>query len=238
MHLFYTPDIATHTDTYTLSEEESKHCVRVLRLTKGAAIALIDGRGNFFHGELIDAQTKHTSVRILSVKSEFGKRNHHLHLVVAPTKQIDRFEWFLEKATEIGVDEITPLICERSERKDIKVERLNKVITAAMKQSLTAYHPKLNDPIKFGDFLVQDRQAQLFIAHCLGEGNKDTLSNLLIPKGNYIVLIGPEGDFSPYEIKLAVEKNYQPITLGDTRLRTETAALYACVEANLVNRHS
>lgn len=238
MHLFYTPDIAAHATKYTLSEEESKHCVRVLRLDEGAQIMLFDGKGNLFNGEIIAAQAKHTEVRILSVSVEFGKRNHYLHLAVAPTKNIDRFEWFLEKATEIGVDEITPLLCERSERKDVKIERLNKVITAATKQSLTAYHPILNNTTKFTDFLKLNHHNdydQKFIAHCLDK-EKDSLSGLIVPKGRYCVLIGPEGDFSSSEIGSALQESYHAISLGTTRLRTETAALYACMEINLVNR--
>lgn len=236
MHLFFTPDIASQASTYALHEEESKHCARVLRLVEGARIALIDGKGNFFEAEIIAANPKRTEVHILSIQHEFGKRNHHLHIAVAPTKNTDRFEWFLEKATEIGIDEITPLICERSERKEVKLERLNKVITAAMKQSLTAYHPQLNQITKFEDFLKPHRHGQLFIAHCLDLENKGTLANLALPHGKYIILIGPEGDFSPYEIDCALKENYQAVNLGNTRLRTETAALYACMEINLVNR--
>jgi len=236
VHLFYTPDIAPSTTEYTLNEEESKHGVKVLRLGIGAHVALIDGRGNYFDCEIIDAHPKRTQVRVLSIKPEFGKRNHYLHVAVAPTKNNDRFEWFLEKATEIGIDEITPLICEHSERKDIKVDRLNKVITAAVKQSLTAYHPKLNEAIKFADFLQRvDQNSQRFIAHCV-DLERSTLKQLLIPKADYCVLIGPEGDFSTQEIREALEKGYRPISLGHKRLRTETAALYACMEINLANR--
>lgn len=236
MHLFYTPDITPESKQYTLNEEESKHCTRVLRLGVGASIALIDGAGNYFNCEIIADHPKRTEIRVLSIQSEYGRRNHYLHLAVAPTKSIDRFEWFLEKATEIGVDEITPLICEHSERKDIKWDRLNKVISAAVKQSLTAYHPRLNEATKLSDFLQRPKQnSQQFIAHCADQ-QKDTLQKLLLPKADYCVLIGPEGDFSPQEIKDALETGYQAIALGDKRLRTETAALYACMEINLINR--
>lgn len=238
MHLFYTPDITVHATKYTLNEEESKHCVKVLRLGEGAQITLFDGRGNLFQGKIVTAHLKHTEVCISNVLAEFGKRNHHLHLAVAPTKNIDRFEWLLEKATEIGVDEITPILCERSERKEVKLERLNKVITAATKQSLTAYHPTLNKMTKFADFLKQscdNNHNQKFIAHCLDK-KKDFLSRLIVPKGKYCILIGPEGDFSPSEIDAALRADYHAVSLGNTRLRTETAALYACMEINFLNR--
>ena len=238
MHLFYTPDIdiTQQIETYYLNEEESKHGVRVLRLQERSEVALIDGKGNFFRCEILVAHPKRMSVRVLSVEKEVGKRNHYLHVAVAPTKHTDRLEWFLEKATEIGIDEITPLICERSERKEIKIERLNKVITAAMKQSQTAYLPKLNQATKLASFLQQEnKHTQRFIAHCLND-EKSFLTQAAKPQNHYCILIGPEGDFSPEEIHAAQQQDYVPISLGNTRLRTETAALYACMEINLLNR--
>lgn len=236
MHLFYTPDIDSNPLEYVLSEEESKHCVRVLRLGKGDAVVLIDGRGNLFHAELIDDHPKRSKVRVLSIERNYGKRNHYLHIAVAPTKNIDRLEWFLEKATEIGIDEITPIICERSERKDVKIERLNKVVTAAVKQSITAYHPKVNEAVDVQQFVKEHAEPQKFIAHCL-KATKTTLTEAVDGSGNYCILIGPEGDFSQQEIELASNNGYQAISLGNTRLRTETAALYACMEVNLAHRH-
>ncbi|RZK15352.1 MAG: 16S rRNA (uracil(1498)-N(3))-methyltransferase, partial [Flavobacterium sp.] len=156
MHVFYTPDISSN--IYTLNEEESKHCSKVLRLTKGDKVHLIDGRGGLYKAEIIEAGKKNVQLQVLETKLEFGKRNHHLHIAIAPTKNIDRLEWFLEKATEIGIDEITPIICDRSERKIIKEDRLEKVITSAVKQSLTAYHPKLNRAISFQNFIKQNLQ--------------------------------------------------------------------------------
>ncbi|WP_134089503.1 16S rRNA (uracil(1498)-N(3))-methyltransferase [Olivibacter sp. XZL3] len=235
MHLFYTPDIDSNAHEYVLSEEESKHCVRVLRLGKGDAIVLIDGKGNLFHAELIDDHPKRSKVGILSIERNYGKRNHYLHIAVAPTKNIDRLEWFLEKATEIGIDEITPIICERSERKEVKIERLNKVVTAAVKQSLTAYHPKVNEPVAFQQFVEECSVSQKFIAHCL-EAAKTTLTQAIDGSGSYCILIGPEGDFSQQEVESATNNGYQAISLGNTRLRTETAALYACMEVNLAYR--
>ncbi|SDE57261.1 16S rRNA (uracil1498-N3)-methyltransferase [Mucilaginibacter pineti] len=235
MHLFYTPDIAPTHPQYFLSEEESKHAIRVLRLEAGDKVELIDGRGGFYNAEIKDAHPKRTILDITSVTTEFNKRNHYLHIAVAPTKNIERTEWFLEKATEIGIDEISLIITQRSERKEVKVDRLNKIITAAIKQSLKAYHPLLNEPIKLNQLLTQPFDGQKFIAHC-EPGEKLSLSGQLQPHGKYLILIGPEGDFTPAEIELALESGFKPITLGESRLRTETAALEACFEANFLNR--
>src|ERR1700744_635430 len=235
MHLFYTPDIQPGHSQYFLSEEESKHCVRVLRLQVGDGVELIDGRGGLYEAELLDAHPKRTILQINKVAVEFGKRNHYLHIAVAPTKNIERLEWFLEKATEIGIDEISLIICQRSERKDVKTDRLNKIITAAIKQSLKAYHPVLNEPVAFNKFIGQNHEAQKFIAHC-EPGDKAELKAEIKHHGNYLVMIGPEGDFSPVEIDAALQNEFKAITLGDSRLRTETAALEACFELNFLNR--
>lgn len=232
MHLFYTPDISG--EEYRLNEEESRHCIKVLRLVGGDTVNLIDGRGGLYAAEIVDAHPRSCLLRVNLIQQSYQKRNHYLHLAVAPTKSIDRFEWFLEKATEIGVDEITPLLCERSERKDVKPDRLNKVITSAVKQSLKAYHPKLNPLCKFKDFLKPPRQEK-FIAHCI-DGEKTSLKDSIKPNGNYTILIGPEGDFSITEVQMAMEGSYSAISLGDSRLRTETAALEACFEINFLNR--
>ena len=235
MHLFYTPDLDAKNETYLLSEEESKHCIKVLRLHLEDPVVLIDGRGGWFTGKIIDSHPKRTSISITSSILDFQKRNHRLHIAVAPTKNIDRLEWFLEKATEMGIDEITPIICAHSERRELKTERLGKRITAAVKQSLKAYHPILNEPISFVDFVSKNRDGQLFIAHCVDE-EKRYLSELVNKSGAYTILIGPEGDFSPKEIELALQAGYLPISLGEARLRTETAALAVCFEVNYLNR--
>lgn len=234
MHLFYTPDI-DQTDTYQLNEEESKHCTRVLRLQQNDEVNLIDGRGGLYTAAIIQSDPKRTVLKILSYQSEFGKRNHYLHIAVAPTKNIERLEWFLEKATEIGIDRITPIICDRSERKEVKTERLNKVITSAVKQSLKAYHPQLDEPVKFRQFVSEDQSAQKFIAHCI-DSEKADLRTALKPGASYRILIGPEGDFTPAETQLAISAGYVPLSLGTSRLRTETAALEACFEINFLNR--
>jgi len=235
MHLFYTPNIQSNHSQYFLSEEESKHCVRVLRLQNGDGVELIDGRGGFYEAEITDAHPKRVILQINKVALEFGKRNHYLHIAVAPTKNIERLEWFLEKATEIGIDEISLIICQRSERKEAKIERLDKILTSAIKQSLKAYHPVLNEAVSFHNFLSKSFDGQKFIAHCI-PGNKANLKDVIEPKGRYLILIGPEGDFAPAEVDEALQQGYKAITLGESRLRTETAALEACFEANFLNR--
>ncbi|MES2417352.1 MAG: 16S rRNA (uracil(1498)-N(3))-methyltransferase [Bacteroidota bacterium] len=233
MHVFYTPDIvSTH---YTLNEEESRHCSKVLRLNVDDIVYLIDGKGGLFEAKIEHVAKKNVQLQIVKTQLEYGKRNHHLHIAIAPTKNTDRLEWFLEKATEIGIDEITPIICDHSERRIIKTERLIKVITSAVKQSLTAYHPKLNEAVSFATFLAQDFNGKKLIAHCM-DGEKSYLNKLVKPHQSYLILIGPEGDFSQPELAAALLNGYKPLTLGNTRLRTETAALAACFEANYINR--
>jgi len=233
MHLFYTPDIKA--TIYQLSEEESKHCIRVLRLKKGDQVNLIDGRGGFYLADIVDDHPKRTELHIVEAQQAYQKRNHHLHIAVAPTKNIDRFEWFLEKATEIGIDEITPIICDRSERKEVKTDRANKIITTAIKQSLKAYHPILNEQSTFKNFILSAKADLKYIAHC-EENSKIAIKDSFKKEIRYLVLIGPEGDFSSAEIELALQNGFVPITLGESRLRTETAALQACFEINYLNR--
>jgi 16S rRNA (uracil1498-N3)-methyltransferase len=235
MQLFYTPDIDAASPTYYLNEEESRHCSKVLRLQAGHQVQLIDGKGNFFAASIIDAHSKRTQLQIVSVQKEFNKRNHYLHIAVAPTKNIERLEWFLEKVTEIGIDEISLILCQRSERKETKVERLNKIITAAIKQSIKAYHPVLNEVTVLNKLLIAPFEGQKFIAHC-ESGDKEAIKNILKRSGRCLILIGPEGDFTPKEIADALNNDFKAITLGESRLRTETAALEACFEVNFLNR--
>jgi 16S rRNA (uracil1498-N3)-methyltransferase len=234
MHVFYTPDITSN--EYTLNEEESRHCNKVLRLNLGDQVFLVDGKGGFYEAEISVAGKKLVTLQVTHAQQEYQKRNHHLHIAVAPTKNIDRLEWFLEKATELGIDEITPIICERSERKIVKEERLFKVITAAVKQSLQAYHPILNPAITLSDFLKKEQEGTMMVAHCVAGEPRQFISELIAPHGRYTILIGPEGDFSPNEIASTLAQGFQPLTLGNTRLRTETAALAACFEVNYINR--
>ena len=233
MHLFYTPDIKG--STYTLDETESKHCIKVLRLNNDDIIYLIDGVGGFYTAKIIDAHPKHCKIEVIEKKNGFGKRDFYLHIAIAPTKNIDRIEWFLEKATEIGIDEITPLLCKHSERKVIRLDRMNRVITSAVKQSLKAYHPKLNDLTPFDDFIRQEFEGQKFIAHCESEADKKELKKLVRKKTPVLIIIGPEGDFSPEEIALARECNFSEVSLGESRLRTETAGIVACHTVSLLN---
>lgn len=237
MQLFFTEEIRPDFKNFILSEEESKHAIRVLRLQVGDKVHLIDGRGGLYEAEILDSHPKRTVLTILNVQKNYQQSSYHLHIAVAPTKNIDRFEWFLEKATEIGIHEITPIICEHSERKEVKLDRLNKVIIAAMKQSLKAYIPKLNPAITFSQFCKQQESkcATKVIAHCI-DSEKKFLNQVLQPKAQYILLIGPEGDFSTTEIDQALSLGYIPISLGDARLRTETAAMTSCVEVSLLNR--
>ncbi len=234
MQLFYTPEIDLSEENFILSKEESKHIVRVLRLKEGSEIYVTDGKGNLLKVEIVIANQNACSVKILERTTNHEKRNYYIHMAVAPTKNNDRYEWFLEKATEIGVDEITPIIGQHSERKKIKLERYQKVILSGVKQSLKAYIPKINEAVKLKDFLNKEFDGDKFIAHCV-EGDRKSLKSELIPGRRYLVMIGPEGDFSNEEIKLALEKGYTPVTLGNFRLRTETAALAAVHSTAFVN---
>ncbi len=233
MHIFYTPDIKS--DRYTLNEEESKHCIRVLRLTIGDKITLIDGIGGFYIAEIMNDHQKRCEIKITQTEKEYGKRNYHLTMAVAPTKNNDRFEWFLEKSTEIGVDGFIPFISEQSERKIIKPDRLNKRINSAVKQSIQAYRPQLEKMLKFKDLINMEFDGRKLIAHCF-DTEKPYLKNV-IEKGELVlILIGPEGDFTMEEIEMAKSKGFVEISLGDSRLRTETAGIVAVHTVALVNQ--
>ena len=234
MQLFYNPDITEHTKQFSFDKEESKHIVKVLRKTTGDHLYITNGKGWLFTAEIAIADMKNCLVTI-TAKELKQKHHYKLHLAVAPTKMNDRYEWFLEKATEIGIDTITPIICEQSERKVIKTDRFEKIIQSAMKQSLNCYLPKLNNAISFKEFLNQKFKGQLFIAHC-EETDKKSLKQELKPKQDITVLIGPEGDFSVKEIEIALSNDFIPVTLGDTRLRTETAAIVACHSVAFINQ--
>lgn len=250
MHLFYTPDIlllqpqpalqlesGLRDEVYTLNEEESKHCIRVLRLSIGAKIILIDGNGGWYEAIISDDNPKRCTVKITQSTPEFGKSKFDLHIAIAPTKNMDRLEWFTEKAIEVGIAEISIINCQNSERTVVKTERLNKVAIAAIKQSLKAYLPKINEVMDYKKFIAatKDFTGQKFIAHCyLGE-IKPHLKNLYQQRNDVLILIGPEGDFSVDEVKLALANGFKEISLGSSRLRTETAALYASTTINILN---
>lgn len=233
MQLFYNPNINSDSESFFFDKEESKHIIKVMRKKGGDILHVTNGLGSLFQTEIIVGSDTKCKVHIISVeKAEPSK--YHLHLAVAPTKMNDRYEWFLEKATEMGISEITPIICDHSERKFVKTDRFDKIIQSAMKQSLHYYLPKLNEPISFKDFLKIKRDGFTLIAHC-EETDKKSLKDILKPNEDVTMLIGPEGDFSEKEIQLALENNYIPVSLGNTRLRTETAAIVACHSVVFVN---
>lgn len=231
MNLFYAPDILS---SPFLPEEESVHCTKVLRMQAGGTAHVIDGIGNLYEVRIVAPHAKRTEVEIVSVQKDFGQRPFRLHLAVAPTKNIDRFEWFAEKATEIGVDEITPLLCRFSERRAIKPERLEKILVAASKQSYKARVPRLNPMVECGEFLRTVREPQRFVAHCY-EGAKPHLLHACPPRTDVVVMVGPEGDFSRDEVEAALNQGFQAVTLGASRLRTETAGVVACHLVTVVN---
>lgn len=231
MNLFYAPDILT---APFLPDDESAHCAKVLRMQTGDTAHVIDGIGNLYEVRIVAPHAKHTEVEIVSVQKDYGRRPFRLHLAVAPTKNIDRFEWFVEKATEIGVDEITPLLCRFSERKIVKTERIEKILVSASKQSYKARVPHLNPMTECNAFLQQVRESQRFIAHCY-EGTKPHLLHICPPHADVVVMIGPEGDFSRNEVENALRHDFQVVTLGSSRLRTETAGVVACHIVTVVN---
>jgi len=233
MQLFYNPNINEATADFTFDREESKHIVKVLRKKDGDILFVTNGLGFLFKTEITLAIETKCTVKIVAIqKAEASKV--YVHLAVAPTKMNDRFEWFLEKSTEIGISEITPIICDHSERKHVKIDRFDKIVASAMKQSNQCYLPKLNEPVAFKDFIKKQNKGQLLIAHC-EETDKKTLKELLQPNTDVTMLIGPEGDFSQKEIQLAIDNKYIPVSLGNTRLRTETAAIVACHSVAFVN---
>lgn len=226
MQLFYAPELNKESLEYIFDKEESKHIIKVLRKQEGDILHITNGLGYLFVSEIVLASEKKCIVQIKEY-AQTQARSYFIHLAVAPTKMNERYEWFLEKATEIGINEITPIICDHSERKIVKNERFEKIILSAVKQSNQLFVPKLNEPISFKEFITKEHQGELFIAHC-DDKHKTALKSSFSPNQSYTLLIGPEGDFSSKEIDLALSKNYKPVTLGNTRLRTETAAVVAC----------
>ncbi|CAM1339896.1 16S rRNA (uracil(1498)-N(3))-methyltransferase [Tenacibaculum aestuarii] len=225
MQLFYNPDLGPTSKEIIFDKDESRHIIRVLRKKEGDILHITNGKGFLFSAEIILGNDKKCIASIIKSEEKPRTRDYYLHVAIAPTKNNDRFEWFLEKATEIGIDEITPIICENSERKVVKTERFLRIVQAAMKQSLQFTLPKLNEPIKFSDFIDQDFISETFIAHCEENTEKRILKNIATPNTSYTILIGPEGDFSSKEIQQSLTKKFTPISLGENRLRTETAGL-------------
>jgi 16S rRNA (uracil1498-N3)-methyltransferase len=234
MQIFYAPDITG--DTYTLNENESKHCIRVLRMTKGTGVRLIDGKGNLYEGIISNPDSKKCAIDITGIIKDFEKRNYRLHIAISPLKNPERFEWFVEKSVEIGIDEITPLICRNTEKQGIKTERVNNLIISAMKQSIKATKTVLNEPCLFNDFLNRDFKGSCLIAHCNETFNRSKISEVYSKNENVLILIGPEGDFNDEEIDSSIEKNFIPVHLGQSRLRTETAGVAACHSIYFINQ--
>ena len=232
MQLFYVPDVLG--SEIILDEAESKHAVKVLRLSVNDPVTVIDGKGGLYHARISDANPKKCRMEVLHIEKEFGKKGYWLHIAIAPTKNIDRFEWFLEKATEIGIDEVTPILTEHSERKNINPDRLEKILVSAIKQSLKAYLPFLNPLTPLNELMAKTTIKNRFIAHC-GEGEKVHLKNEIKKGEDVLVLIGPEGDFSPVEVELAKKFGFREVSLGTSRLRTETAGMAACHMVTLAN---
>jgi 16S rRNA (uracil1498-N3)-methyltransferase len=237
MNIFYAPDIVL--PEITLSPEESAHCVRVLRLGMGEKVQVIDGNGGYYNAVITLPDAKHCKLTVTETIEKQEKRYYSVHIAIAPTKNMERFEWFIEKSVEIGINAITPLLCHHSERRVLKTDRLERLIISTMKQAIIPTHPILHELTGFKEFITKQgkNDTDLFIAHC-EETDRIKLSEVCRPGKNTLVLIGPEGDFSPDEIRLATDHHFVPVSLGRNRLRTETAGIVACHTVNLCNDHS
>ncbi len=229
MHLFYQPDAVDF-----LAEDDSRHAIKTLRLSVGEAIFVTDGHGNHRSAVITQADARRCTFRIVDTQTT-PPRSFSIRICVAPTKNMDRIEWFIEKAVEVGVERISFFFGQHSERRVLKPERLEKIAVAAMKQSLQSYLPILDDALPFGELLKTIREPQRFIAHLPSNEPPQNLIKRATPASQYVVLIGPEGDFSEKEIQQAVASGFQMVTLGPNRLRTETAALTACQILNFIN---
>ena len=231
MIIFYAPDILT---CPVLPEEESGHVVRVLRKRAGEEIVVVDGQGHRYTARITDAHPKHCEVEILSTETQ-PERSYQISLAVAPTKNLERIEWMLEKCVEMGLDRFTPLLCRFSERRELKTERLQRIAVSAMKQSLKAQLPRLDSMTDIRTYIQEPFVGQKFIAHCMADHERKLLSCEIKPDTPVRVLIGPEGDFSDEEVSLALTNGYVPVSLGNERLRTETASLAAVHTVHVIN---
>jgi len=237
MNIFYASDIVL--PEIILSPEESAHCVRVLRLGTGEIVQVIDGKGGYYNAVITLPDARRCKLTVTETIEKKSLRNYSIHIAIAPTKNMERFEWFIEKSVEIGIDIITPLLCHHSERRVLKTDRLEKLIISTMKQAIIPAHPVLHELTGFKEFITkQDKNTtDLYIAHC-EETDRKKLGEVCRPAKNTLVLIGPEGDFSPDEIRLATDHHFVPVSLGQNRLRTETAGIVACHTVNMCNDHS
>lgn len=237
MHLFFEPDLQ---ERLYLSEEESRHAIKVMRLGTGDAIKIIDGRGSLYEAEIVNPDPKRCSVRIRSEQKQ-EDRSYSIHLAITPTKDLDRIEWMLEKCVEVGVSRVSFILTKRTDErywkgKSIHLERLQKIAVSAMKQSLSWTLPDLEGLISWKDFLKEIKaDSQKFIAH-LEDDDRKLLKSEIIPGKDYVILIGPEGDFISSEIEDARQAGFQPVSLGNSRLRTETAGLIAVHTLDLMNQ--
>jgi 16S rRNA (uracil1498-N3)-methyltransferase len=234
MHIFYSSSYKGN--IFSLDESESFHLERVLRLNPGDAATVIDGSGSLYHCKVIDTNKKEAKLEVCEVIENYGKRDYYLHIAIAPTKNIDRFEWFIEKSVEMGIDRITPLICKRSERRITKTARSKRIIISAMKQSVKAKETIIDDPLPFDKFVYEISEPNRFISHCNKGSLPALFSDLIGPGDNGLVLIGPEGDFSPEELSTALDNGFKELSLGESRLRTETAGLVACSMFYFINQ--
>lgn len=230
-NLFYQP--AIESGVHYLDPEESRHATKVLRKKAGDTIHVTDGQGNLYTCTITDPRPDKCAFIIQSVEQE-KKKSFRIHIAIAPTKNPDRIEWFVEKAVEVGIDEISFIECDNSERTSVKLERIEKLAMSAMKQSLKFHFAKINSIKQLGDFIKTVAAAEKYIAY-VDQSNPDQLARVANPSGDYLVLIGPEGDFSPAELGLAIETGFKKVALGPSRLRTETAGLVACHTLNLIN---
>jgi 16S rRNA (uracil1498-N3)-methyltransferase len=234
MQIYYAPDIAG--DFHILDQNESKHLIKVLRMRKGSEVMLIDGKGNLFGGIIEEADPRQCGIRIVSIVEGFEKRNYRLHIAISPLKNTERFEWFIEKCVEIGIDEITPLLCRNTEKTSVREERMNNLIISAMKQSLKAYRPVFNSPVNFDDFISVTTASKKMIAHCHKDFVRKNISEVYSRNQDAIIVIGPEGDFTADEVVKASASGFENIHLGQSRLRTETAGIAACHSIYFINQ--
>ena len=234
MQIFYAPDI--NGDFYTLDENESRHIIRVLRMTKGTGVRLIDGKGNLYEGVIEIPDQRKCTITITGFIKDFERRNYRLHIAISPLKNTERFEWFIEKSVEIGIDEITPLVCRNTEKTAIKSERINSLIISSMKQSLKATKTILNPPCLFNEFIIREQEGIRMMAHCNDSFRRSRIPDLYSKNENAVILIGPEGDFSIDEINKAASHGFAQVHLGRSRLRTETAGVAACHSIYFINQ--
>jgi 16S rRNA (uracil1498-N3)-methyltransferase len=234
MQIFYVPDIKG--SLCVMDPNESKHCIRVLRMVKGDNLTIVDGKGSLYEGIISDPDPAGCQVKITSVTMDFEKRSYRLNIAISPIKNPERFEWFVEKSVEIGIDEITPLICRNTEKPGIKRDRINNIIVSAMKQSVKAFRPVLNESFAFNDFIKSDNPGIRMIAHCNPAIKRYNMDQIYVKGRDALILIGPEGDFSEEEINLAIDNGFKPIDLGSSRLRTETAGIAACHSVYFLNQ--